>query len=240
MKMMNREFRKTAGLPCNTIKIIFKSKLFLEKKANIKIYLLLNYLVGVSSNPCPCCKKVEKRKHECNHEFCETNCPKKRSENTSALADMLPANLSFLLNQQNNPLKKKILQGGKPVIFGLKTKEDETSNINNSNLSLHNPGMLFDSNVDKENSAINLNSIFSSAQGKNPIFISNTSLPNTNLFKSVQVPQGEQTKNTNNSADSGNNINMQEKSNGDKTQNVNNFNNANANNDKKFFFMVKK
>ena len=194
-------------------------------------------------NPCACCKKVEKRKHECTHEFCDTNCQKKRSESTSALAEMLPPNLSFLLNQANNPLKKKIFQGGKPVIFGLKTKEDESINAYNHNLSNGNFGLLMDSNNEKENFTINFNTIFATVPGKNPIFISNSSLPNTNLFKSVQVPQAEQNKNSsnaaNNSFDSGSNLNSQEKNSADKTQNNMN-NSGNANNDKKFFFMVKK
>lgn len=37
-------------------------------------------LVGICTNPCPCCKKMEKRKHDCTHEFCETNCPRKLNE----------------------------------------------------------------------------------------------------------------------------------------------------------------
>ena len=85
------------------------------------------YLVGVSSQPCPCCKKMEKKKHECSHEFCESNCSKKRNETNAALAEILPPNLSFLLNQ-NNSLKKKLFQGGKPVIFGTKNKEEEGIN----------------------------------------------------------------------------------------------------------------
>jgi len=216
----------------------------------------------VSSNPCPCCKKVEKRKHECTHEFCELNCPKKRTETNSALAEILPPNLSFLLNQSSNTLKKKVFVGGKPVIFGLKPKEDDiNSNANNANnpylINAHS-SLPFDGNfnLEKENAAaaMNFNSIFNAVPGKNPIFVSNTHLPNTNLFKSVQVPQ--EAKNNANSANPANNS-FDEESNfnsqhdkqsnsaekglsGQNTSGNANLNvNANADN-KKCFFKVKK
>ena len=56
---MNREFRKIAGLPC-------------------KIYVIL---VGTCSSPCTCCRKSDKKKHDCTHDYCEPNCSKKY-ENT--------------------------------------------------------------------------------------------------------------------------------------------------------------
>lgn len=160
---------------------------------------------------------------------------------------MLPPNLSFLLNQANNPLKKKIFQGGKPVIFGLKTKEDETNNANNANnpnFTYSNSNLFSEGNLEKENSsAINFNNIFSTVPGKNPIFISNTHLPNTNLFKSVQVPLDA--KNTvncvNNSFDSGSNLNShQDKHNSADKGLSGQSSTGNMNADKKFFFMVKK
>ncbi len=73
---------------------------------------------------------MEKKKHECTHEYCEANCTKKKSEANAALAEILPPNLSFLLNQ-NNVLKKKLFQGGKSVIFGTKNKDDEPGGKNN-------------------------------------------------------------------------------------------------------------
>lgn len=175
---------------------------------------------------------------------------------------MLPPNLSFLLNQSSNALKKKIFQGGKPVIFGLKPKEEDLSNTNNNIININNnPTLLHansgflttEGNFEKENSAINFNSIFNSVPGKNPIFISNTHLPNTNLFKSVQVPQDSKTSvnansNANNAAnnsfDSGSNLNSQQEKHSNSAEKGHGMQsasgNVNANNDKKFFFMVKK
>ena len=189
-----------------------------------KIYFL--NLVGISSNPCSCCKKVEKRKHDCSHEFCEANCSKKRTETNAALAEILPPNLSFLLNQ--NHIKKKFFQGGKPVIFGLKTKEDEniTTNLNlvgNSNQE----------NSEKNENQFNFpkNILFNS----NLNYISNTQLPSTNnLFKSTPVDpiKINNTQNVTSSiSTSTTNITS--------TGNFQN-NPSNSNTDKKCFFMVKK
>lgn len=120
---------------------------------------------------------------------------------------MIPPNISFLLNNPNNPLKKKIVQGGKAVIFGLKTKEDDHANINNStNISSNN-----ENNIDKENSnnGLNTNNIPFGNTASRAIF---TKIPMslhksvifnstpighpmpTNLFKSVQVNANEQNK----------------------------------------------
>jgi hypothetical protein len=47
--------------------------------------MYLNYLilVGTFSSPCPCCKRVDKKKHECTHDFCEPGCPKKYADSNS-------------------------------------------------------------------------------------------------------------------------------------------------------------
>ena len=103
MKSMNREFRKISGLP-----------------------------FGVSSTPCPCCKKLERKKHDCTHEFCEPNCSKKKSELTQGpLKDVIPQFHS------NIPIsiKRKLQPGAKPILFGLVDKSKEEQNkINNSNI----------------------------------------------------------------------------------------------------------
>jgi len=180
-------------------------------------------------------------------------------DNSSTIVDIIPSKLNFLLNQSNIHLKRKILPSGKPVIFGLKTKEDETLNQNLLNSNMYNS--ILDGVPEKENSSSNLNNIFTTASGnyntaKNPIFnsnqvsfISNTHLPNTNLFRSVQVPQTEQNKSItqnlnfyNQSFENGYEPNNQEKVSSNNligvlsTQNTN----ANINSDKKCFFMVKK
>jgi len=198
---------------------------------------------------------VEKRKHDCSHEYCDITCPKKKTEPTLGLSEMLPPNLGFLLNQANNPLKKKILIGGKSVIFGLKPKEDTNTN---SNVSFNNINSEIEGSVEKKNS--NLNNIFSTVGTpfqyvKNSIFnsnqvtfISNTHLPTTNLFKSVQVPQIEQNKNSNhipsviNTEQINNLQNNQEKINPNNTEKIQLLEKSvvNNNSDKKFFFMVKK
>jgi hypothetical protein len=98
--MMNREFRKAANLP-----------------------------FGISTNPCSCCKKLEKRKHECTHEFCEPTCSKKKAEQHQVLS--LPKDI-----QHHNALplmfRRKLQSGVKPQIFGLveKSKEEEKTNTN--------------------------------------------------------------------------------------------------------------
>lgn len=62
LKTINREYRKIANLPSNL---------------NYYKYFIL---VGISTKPCSCCRKLEKRKHTCTHEFCNTNCTKKKME----------------------------------------------------------------------------------------------------------------------------------------------------------------
>jgi hypothetical protein len=51
IKVLNREFRKIAGLP-----------------------------YGLSSKICPCCKKIENKGHECPHSYCDENCIRKKAE----------------------------------------------------------------------------------------------------------------------------------------------------------------
>jgi hypothetical protein len=51
IKVLNRDFRKIAGLP-----------------------------YGVSSKICPCCKKIENKGHECPHSYCDETCIRKKAE----------------------------------------------------------------------------------------------------------------------------------------------------------------
>jgi hypothetical protein len=62
---MNRDFRRIAGLPCK---------------------YMPNILVGTCTNMCNCCKRMEKKKHDCSHEYCDPNCPKKLESLAAAAA----------------------------------------------------------------------------------------------------------------------------------------------------------
>ncbi len=90
--------------------------------------LFCNFLVGISTSPCPCCKKLEKRKHECTHEFCDASCNKKKTEMSSSL---LPKDFQ---HHSHLPMffRKKMASGIKPQIFGLveKPKIDQTAQNN--------------------------------------------------------------------------------------------------------------
>lgn len=95
MKVMNREFRKLSNLP-----------------------------YGICTTPCACCKKLEKKKHECTHEFCEPNCSKKKLEQLNLFKDGQFGFHNFLSQQ----LKKKIASGNKSQIFGVINKEETKPN----------------------------------------------------------------------------------------------------------------
>lgn len=67
LKLVNRECRKIADLP-----------------------------FGITTNVCPCCHKLERKKHECTHQFCNSNkCAKKRTE------ELMNSLLSAQKNNQN-------------------------------------------------------------------------------------------------------------------------------------------
>jgi hypothetical protein len=41
----------------------------------------------VNTSPCPCCKKIERKHHDCSHEFCEPDCARKKAEFYSPIRD---------------------------------------------------------------------------------------------------------------------------------------------------------
>ena len=81
MKLINRECRKIAKLP-----------------------------FGICTNFCQCCHLVEKKKHNCSHQFCGPNCPRKKLDET-------------MMNLvKSNQLKEKEM------------KEKEKEKVNNNSL----------------------------------------------------------------------------------------------------------
>lgn len=96
MKFLNRESRRVGGLP-----------------------------VGLCTNPCPCCKKLEQKKHECTHEFCDPNCPKKKMEEQQQMKE---SNMLFNMNTSSN---SNIMLGKKRLlpIFGTVDHSKDKKNL---------------------------------------------------------------------------------------------------------------
>ncbi len=87
MKILSREFRRIAGIT----------------------------QAHPNSKPCPCCRKTEMKNHPCSHNFCDTNCVRKKVEeqfnNTFSLRTNRP--VKGLYNDKDNlneqPKKPKFL-----------------------------------------------------------------------------------------------------------------------------------
>lgn len=80
IKVLNREFRKIAGLP-----------------------------YGLSSKICPCCKKIENKGHECPHSYCDESCIRKKAESQFQSLYSKPGNYfnRGIYNEANFPTFKK-------------------------------------------------------------------------------------------------------------------------------------
>ena len=83
----------------------------------------------MNTTPCQCCKKIEKKKHECTHEFCEPDCAKKKAEIQEAIPkELLPTNHIAPV------LRKKLILGSKARIFGLVERSKDVEIINKVNV----------------------------------------------------------------------------------------------------------
>ena len=96
MKLMNREFRKLANLP-----------------------------FGICTTPCTCCHKLERKKHDCTHEFCDPNCAKKKAEQQMLLKE----SQNNFNNSYSQHIRRRLVLGNKSQIFGLIDKNKDKKSL---------------------------------------------------------------------------------------------------------------
>ena len=170
MKLINRECRKIAKLP-----------------------------FGICTNFCQCCHLVEKKKHNCTHQYCGPNCPRKKLDET-------------MMNLvKSNQLKEKEMKE--------KEKEKGNNNIlfNNNNVNK----TVFAAPIQKKK-------IFGTVQKKGPFVVNTLNNNNNNNLNNNNVNNNNVNNNINIINNSFNNLGMSNNDNiNNNNHNINNSGNIN-------------
>lgn len=112
-KVLNREFRRIAGLNVN--------------------------YQSASKSLCPCCKKYEQKNHCCSHTFCEVNCVRKKAE--AQFANTFSSRTNRITKGLYNELKRDDLFKGRDrkALFmtkvEIKETEDDASKPTNQSIA---------------------------------------------------------------------------------------------------------